>query len=90
MSIRLTAAAEAALRERLALQPEGTRVRVLTYGTGCLCKPQHTEAQLSFDTLYSEQEDELFEVCGLPFVMKKNASCACSSELRVGLAGLPR
>ena len=89
MSIRLTAAAEAALRERLALQPEGTRVRVLTYGTGCLCKPQHTEAQLSFDTQYSEQEDELFDVCGLPFVMK-NASCACSSELRVGLAGLPR
>ena len=89
MRVFLDDIAQKALRQRFACQPAGTRIRVHIYGTGC--RKQHGEARLTFERYYNTLVDNLFELYGMPFVIKKDSVfCSCTTPLRVGLAGLPR
>ena len=88
MCVFLDDIAQKELRQRLACQPEGTRIRIHIFGTGC--RQQHGEARLTFEQYYNALEDDLFELYGMPFAIKKGSVCSCTAPLRVGLAGLPR
>lgn len=86
--ITFTGAAEKAITERLAQLPKNTRVRISTYGIGCQCKPQHPEGRASFSQEYHQEDDELFEINGIPCAMAKTEyGCGCLN-LRIGIAGI--
>lgn len=86
--ITFTDSAKKAIAERLGQLPAGTRARISIYGTGCRCKPQHPEGTVTFSGEYHPENDELFEIDGIPCVIHKaEYGCGCLN-LRIGMAAI--
>ena len=88
MEIILTDNALVTLRERLARQGCGARVRITATCTGC-CKVR-TELRLSIETSVVDRDaDCLFELHGMPFVMDRLRMKDCGKRhYRLGTAAL--